>query len=528
MVFDFESYDDNNRTSTPESILLHSVLHLGSQGNSQGASAHGTHGMGGVGKTTALKKICNTETVKGVFKDGICFMEFGENATLEKVREEICRCVRKFGGKELVKEMRRTSSLRDVVAQAAEWLEDRTVLLVCDDLWPTDDREQGYVRELKDLLREAPKSGLLISTRDRTIAKAVSSSPVSFECVDPEGSKAKEILGRAAFGDNWQKIMLGWNAESEYVEILKVCAGLPLALGIAGSGVNADYEDSKDASFSVKNYWSRLDKDVLNQLQNANIEYHSDGLKYVVEASLKSCEAWGRSGGRNYDMRRLFCSLCILEKQQFLPESTQKLYWGREGLGETGASEVVRKFANLNLVKRELVDMSIVKEFCVRLHDLVLELCKKMEVNERAWHNHLIEAYKSVLQEGEVVETDSIAWWKMEDDGHISRNLARHLIASGRSTELETLLCDVRWTLCRYEMGGWAALDLDYQQILGYEGGSEMHGMGKLHSLLKRCWNWLSGDQILFRFYLFGHLSKQERQEQYISEYLKSVSEHIR
>ena len=81
----------------------------------------------------------------------------------------------------------------------------------------------------------------------------------------------------------------------------------------------------------------------------------------MVEASLKFCEAWGRSEERNYDMRRLFRSFCILEKQQFLPESTLKLYWRLEGLDETEVREVAQKFADLNLMKRERVDSCIVK-----------------------------------------------------------------------------------------------------------------------------------------------------------------------
>ena len=35
LVFDLESYDDEKRVSTPESILLNSVLHLGLRGNLQ-------------------------------------------------------------------------------------------------------------------------------------------------------------------------------------------------------------------------------------------------------------------------------------------------------------------------------------------------------------------------------------------------------------------------------------------------------------------------------------------------------------
>ena len=84
-------------------------------------------------------------------------------------------------------------------------------------------------------------------------------------------------------------------------------------------------------------------------------------------------------------MGHLLRSLCILEKQQFLPESTMKLYWRSERQDEMMLREVVGKFANLNIMKRERVDKSVVKDehFCFRFYDLVLELCKKMEANEK-------------------------------------------------------------------------------------------------------------------------------------------------
>ena len=226
----------------------------------------------------------------------------------------------------MAKDMISAAYLGEVVNRAAKWLKGKAVLLVCDDLWPAVDNELGYVRELKQMLRDSPKSGLLISTRDRMIAHAVSSSPVNFECVEPRGSRARKILGKAASRDNCEEIISYWDAESEYVEIPKVCAGLPLALGIAGSGLKLDYEDSKYASFSVKNYCSGV-SGVLNQLQGVNAEYQAGGLKYVVEASLQLCERWGFSGRRNVDMRRLFQSLCVLEKQQLISESTLEQYW---------------------------------------------------------------------------------------------------------------------------------------------------------------------------------------------------------
>ena len=96
LVFDFYTFSDGNRVSTPESILLNSVLHFRSRGSWQGASAVGTHVMGGLGKTTALKSMCSAKSVQGQFMDGICFIQSSQYAILHKVREEMCRCVRKF------------------------------------------------------------------------------------------------------------------------------------------------------------------------------------------------------------------------------------------------------------------------------------------------------------------------------------------------------------------------------------------------------------------------------------------------
>ena len=90
---DFESCDeDSGSYLVTEGMLLDSVLQLADKDNSEGSSALGIHGTGGVGKTKALKKMCRTE-FRSHFVDGVALLEFGQDATLLKVREEICKCV---------------------------------------------------------------------------------------------------------------------------------------------------------------------------------------------------------------------------------------------------------------------------------------------------------------------------------------------------------------------------------------------------------------------------------------------------
>ena len=262
-------------------------------------------------------------------------------------------------------------------------------------------------------------------------------------------------------------------------------------------------------------------------MQGANAEYYAGGLKYVVEASLQLCEKWGFRAGRNIDVRRLFRSLCVLEKQQLLPESKLQQYWG---LNKRDVGELVQKFRNLSIVKRDILRRSTntnseVSQFYVHMHDLVLELCQEMVVGEEEeWHLMLINSYRWTLQDDKEMGTQPKDWWNVKDDGCVYQILSRHLVASGLSVELEALLCDVRWTLRRYKIGVWAALDLDFKRLFADQCGSGKHRIRKLHSLLKRCWDWLRSDKSLFAFYVFGHLSKQERRERYVSEYLKSVT----
>ena len=105
LVFDFESCDESGSYLTPEGTLLDSVLQFADKENSEGSSAVGKHGMGGVGKTRALKKICIIESVRTSFVDRVCFMQLGQNATIRKVCQEICRCVRKFCGVQVAENM---------------------------------------------------------------------------------------------------------------------------------------------------------------------------------------------------------------------------------------------------------------------------------------------------------------------------------------------------------------------------------------------------------------------------------------
>ena len=110
--------------------------------------------------------------------------------------------------------------------------------------------------------------------------------------------------------------------------------------------------------------------------------------------------------------------------------------------------DVVKKFVNCNLVKRERHKKG--SEYDVRLHDLVLYLCQQAaQDSQTSWHKALIDAY--YIPENGVCE-----WWEVDDSRYIIPNLARHLAKGGCREELQTLLCDYHWFKKHKETGPYS------------------------------------------------------------------------
>ena len=68
------------------------------------------------------------------------------------------------------------------------------------------------------------------------------------------------------------------------------------AVRIVESGRNENYEDAideqarKDSSFADKNYRVALKEGSVKHFRGANVDYHMDGLIYVVETILELCD----------------------------------------------------------------------------------------------------------------------------------------------------------------------------------------------------------------------------------------------
>lgn len=95
-------------------------------------------------------------------------MQFGEGAGTEKVLQEMRECVNKFGGLQIAHDMKLEKSLKIAIDKGSSWFKDKTILLVCDDLWPSSDSDNdfGFKTEITAMLQFANSScRILFSTR---------------------------------------------------------------------------------------------------------------------------------------------------------------------------------------------------------------------------------------------------------------------------------------------------------------------------------------------------------------------------
>ncbi len=98
--------------------------------------------------------------------------------------------------------MEKQSSLAGAAHQAASRLRERKVLFLCHDLWRSPASDSGYLPFFKRVLAYAPRSKLLVSTRDQEIAEKVSMNNCAmFGALPPHGPSARKLLCQVIFGN---------------------------------------------------------------------------------------------------------------------------------------------------------------------------------------------------------------------------------------------------------------------------------------------------------------------------------------
>ncbi|XP_073155654.1 putative disease resistance RPP13-like protein 3 isoform X2 [Henckelia pumila] len=204
-------------------------------------------GMGGLGKTTLVKKIYDDASVKANFNSHV-WITVSENFNLEHLLREMI--------KDLAKEIMVTpppnlEAMSGVKMKeyVYEFLKDKTYVIVLDDVWKVDAWES--IRYA--FPRTSSRGRIIITTRLYNVGNAACSETnghlYHLNPLTPE--KSKELFHRKAFPRN--------SSCPPYLKdisksILKRCEGLPLAIVVIGGLLatkNNNLEDWKMSERSI-------------------------------------------------------------------------------------------------------------------------------------------------------------------------------------------------------------------------------------------------------------------------------------
>jgi WD40 repeat protein len=295
-------------------------------------------GMAGIGKTILAQALCHDEVVQQAFPDGIVWITVGREPRYSLVdrMNEVGTALKSRAVAKCKTELGCINRYRTV-------MHEKAALIVVDDVWHSGD--------IEPFRAESPRSRLLFTTRDASIAAAVGAEELIADLLT--SAQSRELLAR------W----CGLKPEDlppEAEDVIHECGRLPLALAMIGALLRG-----KPYAF-----W----KHVVNLLRHADLakikaqfpDYpHTD----LLRAIHVSVDALGEKA------RQRYLGLAVLLEDMPIHPVIQQALWAAD---ELEALDTAEQFVSLSLAQR------VGDTGSIRLHDLQLDYLRAQYANLEA------------------------------------------------------------------------------------------------------------------------------------------------
>lgn len=418
-------------------------------------SAVGVSGMGGLGKSTALRLVCARLAAD---KDGIArFLGKGGGILWVQLHRDVheaeaaallLQAACHLTGR-LVSGTGVTQAAKLLGGAAVKAAQDgRPWLIVLDDVW--DGRllaaVQAAMRPRCDQLAPSGRSVLIFTTRMASMAATDDASlHVVLDRISDEHSL--QVLVAAVSGTGGERpLRLPWarNASERRAaaEIISFADGHPLTLCVAGA-IARKHRTGDDNGLSKALARLRVSIQSVHGHLGASYSPRYESLWASLLVSYECLTSTGRAQYR---------SLAVMRTKGRLSPIAMAALWGVDVLA---AGAIADSFVDASMASLRAGPVAGVgtAEECLQLHDIQLhfvrELCAPDPVEVAQAHDMLLQGYARFLNlkpadarapfGGEAVR--DIPWWSgATDDAYLRDELCRHLHGAGRIQELRLLL----------------------------------------------------------------------------------------
>lgn len=387
-------------------------------------------GTGGFGKTTLAQAVCSTPEVIEAFKDGVLWLELGEEANEATVTQKLNEAVEALGGVS-------ANTQSEASRRLADLLRERDCLIILDDIW------QGYLIEsfLTDAEdSERPYKGrrawLLTAREPAEVSRYLTEAAGLIEVGEMETSEAAELLAKYVTNDIYP---LSTSQLDELAALATQLGEWPLLIVL--SGYELRQELVLEAAFEKALIWLRegLEEEGFTTFDRGSdtdpAKWRHQALSANVALSLRRFSS---------DETQRLLELSIFPSDSNIPTSAVYRLWEKTSESAPLSSRRVQKL--LRRFNGPFLRFDLATE-TIHFHDVMRSYLEELLGKDahRAAHNALLAAYNPKGQ----------PWHTIDDRGYLYSFLAYHLHEAGREDELQALFADQNWMHARVVRDGY-------------------------------------------------------------------------
>lgn len=308
-------------------------------------------GMGGVGKTTLIKRVYNHEEVKRGF-DRSAWVYVSQSNQLRVVFSELAKGLMDIPSAEVD-----ALSERELQEGLLSCLEQRRYLLVFDDVW--DKAMWGVIRLV--LPRNEARSRVIVTTRNAEVASSVVDVKSYVHKLHPLSlEESWALFSMKAFPARDAACSCPEELKETAEGIVGKCGGLPLALVTIGHMMSRKERTLLE--------WRRVLGSISREFWNGD----NDGVRRALLFSYKDLP---------YPLRLCFLFFSVFPHDSEISRKRLVRLWLAEGVIQEERGEVAEDVAEkylMELINRNMIQVSIMgssgKVKACRVHDLLHQL----------------------------------------------------------------------------------------------------------------------------------------------------------
>ena len=313
-------------------------------------------GMGGLGKTTLVKKVYDHQTVQGHF-DCHAWVSVSQSYNVEDMLRSMIKQFCKARMESPVAGIE-TMDEASLINELREYIQQKRYVVIFDDVWKVD-----FWEDIKHALLNNNKGGrIMITTRNMEVAIfCKKSSPIRVFKLQPlSRDKAWELFCKRTFQFDFEGYC-PQELQNLSVDIVEKCKGLPLAIIAIGGLLSTKDKTIFEWKKLLDNLGFELRRDRNLEAINKILSFSYEDLPH----SLKSCFLYLGMYPKDYSIN------CVRLIRQWIAEGFVK-----ETLGKT-LEEVAQEYL-IELIHRSMIQVSQI-DFVGRvrqcqLHDLLHEI----------------------------------------------------------------------------------------------------------------------------------------------------------